>query len=165
MQGEDTKEQKSLEEEVVELLTERGFSITTAESCTGGLLSGRLVNVAGASEVLNMSVVTYSNEAKQKLLGVKKETLEKYDAVSAETAFEMAKGALQYASADVALSVTGIAGPGGGTEERPVGLVYIACNVQGSILVEKHIFQGSRQQVRESSVTAALELAKKCILK
>ena len=101
-----------LEEEVVKLLLERGWSITTAESCTGGLISAKLVNVSGASGVLNMSVVTYSEEAKQRLLGVKAETLEKYTVVSAETAYEMAEGALKYASADVALSVTGIAGPG-----------------------------------------------------
>ena len=150
---------ETLEEEVVKLLLERGWSITTAESCTGGLISAKLVNVSGASGVLNMSVVTYSEEAKQRLLGVKAETLE-----SAETAYEMAEGALKYASADVALSVTGIAGPGGGTREKPVGLVYIGCNVKGTIRVEKHIFSGDRLAVRESSVRKALELAKECIL-
>lgn len=158
------KAEISLETEVVKLLLERGWTITTAESCTGGLISARLVNVAGASEVLHMSVVTYSEEAKQKLLGVKKETLAQYTVVSAETAYEMAEGALQYAAADVALSITGIAGPGGGTREKPVGLVYMACNVKGKITVEKHVFQGNRLAVRESSTEKALELAKKCIL-
>ncbi len=154
----------SIEEEVVRLLTERGFTITTAESCTGGMISSKLVNVSGASEVLNMCLVTYSNEAKHKLLGVSEETLEKFGAVSGETAYEMAAGALKYALADVALSVTGLAGPGGGTAEKPVGLVYIGCNVQGHITVEKHLFQGDRLTVRESSAQAALALAKRCIL-
>ncbi len=154
----------SLEEEVVKLLAERRFSITTAESCTGGLVSAKLVNVPGASEVLNMSVVTYSNEAKHRLLGVRKETLEQFGAVSPQTAYEMADGALKYASADVSLSVTGIAGPGGGTAKMPVGLVYIGCNVQGNIKVEKHLFSGDRLTVRESSAMAALALAKSCIL-
>lgn len=158
------KTEVSIEEEVVKLLAERGWSITAAESCTGGLIPARLVNVPGASEVLNMSVVTYSNDAKQRLLGVKTETLEQYGVVSSETAYEMADGALKYASADVALSVTGIAGPGGGTEEKPVGLVYMACNVRGNITVEKHLFPGDRLSVRENSARVALELAKRCIL-
>ena len=90
--------------------------------------------------------------------------MEQFGAVSPETAYEMADGALKYASADVALSVTGLAGPGGGTAEKPVGLVYIGCNVQGSIQVEKHLFSGDRLAVREQSAVAALALAKKCIL-
>lgn len=154
----------SPEEEVVKLLAERSFSITTAESCTGGLVSAKLVNVPGASEVLNMSVVTYSNEAKHRLLGVREETLEQFGAVSPQTAYEMADGALKFASADVSLSVTGMAGPGGGTDKIPVGLVYIGCNVQGNIRVEKHLFSGDRLTVRECSARAALALAKSCLL-
>lgn len=161
---EQEKDTKRLpEEEVVALLLERGWTITFAESCTGGLLSGRLVNVSGASSVLKISLVTYAEEAKQKLLGVKAETLKEYGVVSAQTASEMAQGALQYAEADVAVSVTGIAGPGGGSAEKPVGLVYMACNVKGNITVERHVFSGDRKAVRESSVQAALELAKRCI--
>lgn len=151
------------EEVLVELLQDRNWTITFAESCTGGLLSGRLVNVSGASSVLKMSLVTYAEEAKQKLLGVKAETLAEYGVVSAQTASEMAQGALQYAEADVAVSVTGIAGPGGGSAEKPVGLVYMACNVKENITVERHVFSGDRKAVRESSVNAALELAKRCI--
>ncbi len=161
---EQEKDTKRLpEEEVVALLLERGWTITFAESCTGGLLSGRLVNVSGASSVLKMSLVTYAEEAKQKLLGVKAETLAVHGVVSAQTASEMAQGALQYAEADVAVSVTGIAGPGGGSAEKPVGLVYMACNVKGKIIVERHVFSGDRKAVRESSVQAALELSKRCI--
>ena len=152
------------EEEIVQLLQRNRMTITTAESCTGGLISATLVNVSGASDVLKLCVVTYAEEAKQQILGVKAETLEKYGVVSEETAYEMAQGALAYASADVALSVTGIAGPGGGTKEKPVGLVYIGCNVRGCIRIEKHLFQGDRLTVRESSVNAALRLAKECIL-
>ncbi|MBQ7775784.1 MAG: CinA family protein [Lachnospiraceae bacterium] len=157
-------EKLTLEEEVVKLLQKKGMTITTAESCTGGLIAAGLVNVSGASDVLKLSVVTYSEEAKQRVLGVKAETLEKYGVVSEETAYEMAVGALEYAKADVALSVTGIAGPGGGTKEKPVGLVFIGCNVQGRVTVERHLFQGDRLAVRESSVKAALILAKRCVL-
>lgn len=159
------KVNRSLEEQVVELLLQKGYTITFAESCTGGLLSGRLVNVSGASEVLNCSLVTYANEAKRDLLGVREETLETYGAVSRQTAYEMALGAAAFAKADVAVSVTGIAGPGGGSAEKPVGLVYMACNVKGNITVQRHIFKGNRLQVRENSVNQALKLAKDCILK
>lgn len=156
---------KTIEEEVVELLLENGYTITCAESCTGGLLCAALVNVSGASEVLNRSVVTYANEAKTELLGVKEETLCEYGAVSEQTAYEMAEGAAAFAGADVALSVTGIAGPSGGTPEKPVGLVYIGCFVKGKVTVRRCVFSGDRLQVRTSSVQNALELAKECILK
>lgn len=154
---------ESLEQWLVKELTKRHASITTAESCTGGLVSGRIVNASGASEVFNQSFVTYSNEAKNRLLGVKKDTLDSVGAVSEETAEQMATGAAKAAKADVALSTTGIAGPGGGTEEKPVGLVYIGCYCFGETFVEKHIFNGDRSQVREQSVEAALTLARKCL--
>lgn len=151
--------EKSVEEKVVELLLEKGFTITCAESCTGGLVCGKLVNVSGVSEVLKSSVVTYAEEAKMKFLGVKKETLDLYGVVSAETVCEMAEGALQLAEADVALSVTGIAGPGGGSVQKPVGLVYMACNIRGDVTVKRHVFSGDREQIREKSVQTVLELA------
>ena len=154
---------ESLEEELVKLLTKRHASITTAESCTGGLVSGRIVNASGASEVFHQSFVTYSNEAKKKLLGVDEETLASVGAVSEETASQMAEGAAKAADAQVALSVTGVAGPDGGTPEEPVGLVYIGCHCFGVTTVEKHLFTGGRQKVREASVEAALILAKKCL--
>ena len=154
---------ESLEEELVKLLTKRHASITTAESCTGGLVSGRIVNASGASEVFHQSFVTYSNEAKKKLLGVDEETLASVGAVSEETAAQMAEGAAKAAHAQVALSVTGVAGPDGGTPEKPVGLVYIGCHCFGVTTVEKHLFTGGRQKVREASVEAALILAKKCL--
>lgn len=155
----------TMENAVVQLLSERGLTVTCAESCTGGLLSGRIINVPGVSDVYKAGFVTYSDKAKRKLLGVRKNTLKKYGAVSPQTAREMAAGAAKAAKADVALAVTGIAGPGGGTTEKPVGLVYIGCSVKGKITVKKYQFSGSRRKVRESTVAAALTLARKSILK
>lgn len=152
---------ESLANTVVELLKEAHMTVTTVESCTGGLLSSTLVDVPGVSEVLNQAYVTYANEAKEALVGVRKETLEAYGAVSEQTAREMAEGGAAAAGAQAALSVTGIAGPEGGTAQKPVGLVYIGCFLEGSTVVEKHIFQGSRRQVREQSAAAALTLLKK----
>ena len=155
---EKTALEKSLEESVVEILAQKKMTVTTAESCTGGLIAGTLVNVAGASDVLNEGYVTYSNEAKERLVGVKHETLEEYGAVSEQTAREMAEGAARAAKADAALSATGIAGPGGGTEEKPVGLVYIGCYVNGETTVKECRFEGSRMENRLHTVETALQL-------
>ena len=151
----------ALAEEVVKMLKNAGMTVTTVESCTGGLISATLVDVTGASAVLNQAYVTYANEAKHSLVGVKEKTLETYGAVSEQTAREMAEGGAKAAKADAALAVTGIAGPDGGTPEKPVGLVYIGCHVNGNTVVEKNIFSGTRREVREQSVNAALELLKK----
>ena len=151
----------ALAEEVVKMLKNAGMTVTTVESCTGGLLSGTLVDVAGVSEVLNQAYVTYANGAKQSLVGVKAETLEAYGAVSEQTAREMAEGGAKAANADAALAVTGIAGPDGGTAEKPVGLVYIGCRVNGNTVVERNVFSGNRREVREKSVGAALALLKR----
>ncbi|HIW41396.1 MAG TPA: nicotinamide-nucleotide amidohydrolase family protein [Candidatus Mediterraneibacter vanvlietii] len=155
---EKTALEKSLEESVVEILAQKKMTVTTAESCTGGLIAGTLVNVAGASDVLNEGYVTYSNDAKERLVGVKHETLEEYGAVSEQTAREMAEGAAKAAGADAALSATGIAGPGGGTEEKPVGLVYIGCYVNGETTVKECRFEGSRMENRLHTVETALQL-------
>lgn len=153
----------SLEEKVVDLLLEKGLNITTAESCTGGAIAAKLVDAAGASKVFNEGFITYSNEAKQKRLGVRVRTLNEFGAVSRETAFEMAKGVCQVTGADVGIVATGIAGPDGGTAEKPVGLVYIGCCVNRETkVVEKH-FDGSRNEVREQSVQVALELILECL--
>ena len=153
--------QTVLAEEVVKMLKAAKMTVTTVESCTGGLLSGTLVDVAGVSDVFNQAFVTYANEAKHSLVGVKKETLDSYGAVSEETAREMAEGGAKAAKADACLSVTGIAGPDGGTAEKPVGLVYIGCHVNGNTVVERNVFSGTRREVREQSVLAALKLLKK----
>ena len=159
-------EQKNIlpvECEVVALLKKKHLKVTFAESCTGGMLAARLVNVSGASEVFDSAVVTYSNEAKTKLLGVNKGTLEVFGAVSSQTAEEMAIGASHRLEADVAVSVTGIAGPGGGTDKKPVGLVYMACNVLGNVTVKECHFTGERFEVRTAAVEAALQLIKECL--
>ncbi|MFG6356709.1 MAG: competence/damage-inducible protein A [Acetatifactor sp.] len=159
-----TEEDVTLERAVVELLLANKLTVTCAESCTGGLLSARLINVPGVSEVYKSGYVTYSNKAKRKLLGVKKSTLSKYGAVSAQTAEEMARGLAFVSKGDVAVSVTGLAGPDGGTEEKPVGLVYIACSVKGDVTVKEYHFSGNRQTIREAAVSAALTLMRGCIL-
>lgn len=158
-----TNADETLERTVVELLSKNGLSITAAESCTGGLVCGKIVNVAGASEVFRGGYITYSNKQKRNVIGVKKSTLEKYGAVSEQVAAEMAKGVLEVSKADVAISTTGIAGPGGGTPEKPVGLVYIGCAVKNKVYVEKFNFSGSRNKVRESTVVAALSMVRKYV--
>lgn len=158
-----TNEEETLEMVVVKQLKENGLRLSIAESCTGGLLSGHLVNVAGASEVFHEGFITYSNEAKIKYLGVKEETLARYGAVSSQVAKEMALGAAKVSGSDCALAVTGIAGPDGGTEEKPVGLVYIACYVKGEVTVMEYHLKGNRQKVRELSVIYALDLLRRRI--
>ena len=148
----------NLEEKIIKELQKRNQTITTAESCTGGLLAGRILNVSGASAVYNEGYITYSDEAKERLLGVSHETLQMYGAVSEQTAAEMALGAAKAAKADVGLSTTGIAGPTGGTPDKPVGLVYVGCYIDGEVTVEECRFTGDREQNRNASVEAALQL-------
>lgn len=159
-----TKEEVTLEESVITMLKERHLTVTTAESCTGGLLSGRLINVPGASSVLNEAHVTYANEAKERILHVPHEILEEFGAVSAETARAMAEGACMVSSADASIAVTGIAGPDGGTPEKPVGLVYIGCMVKGKTTVERFCFTGNREKNREYAVARGLILLRECLL-
>lgn len=159
-----TEKDTTLEKAVVELLLANKLTVACAESCTGGMLSARLINVPGVSEVYKTGFVTYANKAKRKALGVKKGTLQKYGAVSSQTAEEMAKGAAFVTKADVTVAITGIAGPDGGTEEKPVGLVYIACNVKGKVTVKEFRFRGNRAKVREGAVSSALALMRSCIL-
>ena len=120
------------------------------------MIASKIVNVAGASEVFNQGFVTYSNKAKRKMVGVGKNTLKKYGAVSEPTAREMAAGGAEEADAEAAVAVTGIAGPDGGTDEKPVGLVYIACCLNGDVTVEECHFHGSRTEIREQSAMEAL---------
>lgn len=159
-----TEEDTTLEKAVVDLLIANQLSVTTVESCTGGMLAARLINVSGVSQVFKAGAITYSNKAKRRLLGVKKSDLDKFGAVSECVAKDMAKGAANLNKADVAVSITGIAGPGGGSEEKPVGLVYIGCTVCGTTTVKKFNFGGSRAKIRESAVSGALSLMRSCIL-
>ncbi|MCF2674046.1 CinA family nicotinamide mononucleotide deamidase-related protein [Fusobacterium varium] len=141
-----------LEKKVVELIKKLGMNISTAESCTGGMIASRLIDVPGVSEIFKEGIVSYSNDAKMKRLGVKKETLEKYGAVSKETAKEMVMGL----DSDIAIATTGIAGPDGGTPEKPVGVVYIGIRVKNDIYVEKKFFNGDRMKIRERAVSQSL---------
>lgn len=159
-----TQENESLEEVIVQLLQKNNLTLATAESCTGGLLTGRLVNVPGVSGVINEGFITYSNEAKMKYLGVKEDTLKTYGAVSEQTAREMALGAARTAGASTALSITGIAGPDGGTPEKPVGLVYIGCFINGEVTVKEYFMKGNREKVRDQSVINALDLLRRSIM-
>lgn len=159
------REEAFLEEQIVALMREKNLTLAAAESCTGGMLSSRMIDVAGVSDVYKAGFVTYANEAKQKLIGVKEETLMKYGAVSEQTAREMVAGALRAAEADMAVAITGIAGPGGGTKEKPVGLVYIACGIPDEIVVDKCQFNGSRSEIRQASAEHALEMLYRELMK
>lgn len=159
-----TKEEESLEEAVVNLLKKYELTVCTAESCTGGMLAGRLVNVPGVSDVFREGFITYSNKSKRKLLDVSKSTLKKYGAVSQQTAKEMAMGGVLATDSDVCVAITGLAGPDGGTDEKPVGLVYIACYMKDKVWVEHYQFKGNRGKIREQSVVKALDLLRRSIL-
>lgn len=151
-------EMRTLAHQVGELLSQRGLTLAVAESCTGGLLGHLITSVSGSSAYFEGGVISYSNEAKERLLGVPHETLMEHGAVSKETAIAMAQGTRRLLEADVALSVTGIAGPTGGTAEKPVGLVYLGLAAEGVDLCEKHIWQGNRAHNKKLSAQGALEL-------
>lgn len=147
---------KTLEEQVVEKCIEQKASVSTAESCTGGLVAATLVNVPGVSMAFREGFITYSNGAKERYLGVSEETLKKYGAVSWQTAYEMALGCAKKANTTYAVATTGIAGPGGGSEEKPVGLVYIGCYARGETFTCECRFSGDRQSIRNEAVNRAL---------
>lgn len=159
-----TDEYVTLEMAVVELLKKKGLTISTAESCTGGMTAAKLVNVPGASNVFMEGVVTYSNEAKMRLLGVRQETLETFGAVSRETAQEMAEGGVKMSGSDICVAITGLAGPGGGTDKKPVGLVFMACCLKGRTEIREYHFKGNRDKIREQSMMKALDLVRLCVL-
>ena len=147
-------------ESLLEACKMKGLTLTTAESCTGGLLAGALTEISGASEVVLGGFVTYSNDLKNKVLGVPQYMLDNYGAVSEEVAGAMAEGALEKSMASIAVSITGIAGPGGGTIEKPIGLVYIGlATIQGDTIIKKMEFGPQKRNViREKSVESALEM-------
>lgn len=159
-----TKEEVTLEMAVAELLRKNGLTMSSAESCTGGMIAAAMVNVPGVSEVFMQGMVTYSNEAKMRLLGVREETLSAWGAVSEETAREMAEGGALRAQTDLCISVTGVAGPDGGTDQKPVGLVYMACCLKGKTKAVRYQFKGNRAKVREQSMMKALDLVRLCVL-
>lgn len=149
---------RTLEERAGAALNEKGWTLALAESCTGGLIAHRITDVPGSSDYFLGGVTAYSDPVKERLLGVKRETLIAVGAASEETAREMAQGARHTIGSDVGISVTCIAGPGGGTDEKPVGLTYIGASTPDGEWVERHVFEGDRKSIKESAADAALEL-------
>lgn len=156
----------NLETEIVSLIrkyqarTGKLLSINTAESATGGRIADRLTNVAGSSDYFKGSLIAYSNEVKANVLGVKKETIENYGAVSPQTAIEMAESGRKLFGTDICISNTGIAGPSGATAEKPIGLFYVALAAEDKSFSQKHIFSGNREENKNSAAEAALSVLK-----
>lgn len=149
---------RRLEEELGTVLRGKGRTLAIAESCTGGLVCDLITNEPRSSRYFLVGIVTYSNESKVDLLGVRPSTIDKHGAVSDETAREMASGVRRVTGADIGASVTGIAGPGGGTPEKPVGLVYMAVDNGGSVTVERQVFPGSRIDVKRSAAERLVQM-------
>lgn len=156
---------ESLELQVGNALRQKGWTLALGESCTGGLVAHRITEVAGSSEYFLGGVVAYSNPVKHRLLQVPEQTLENYGAVSEETALQMARGARAVLGAHVGLSVTGIAGPGGGTPEKPVGLTILAVSTPAGDRIERHVWSGDRQANKQASAEAALQLLLRALSK
>lgn len=148
---------EGLAKNVIKMLIDKKLTISTAESCTGGLLSAMLTEIPGASEVINECIVTYSNEAKMRELNVPEETLKRYGAVSYDTAKEMAEGVCKKTGSDIGIGITGIAGPGGGTEEKPVGTVFVGISVLGQTSVYELHLKGDRSEVRYQTCCFVLD--------
>ncbi len=158
------EDDETLVSAVMKRLAEKGLTVAAAESCTGGLVAARLIDYPGASAVFMTGLVTYTNESKARLLGVKEETLEKYGAVSSQTAEEMCIGAARSCGTDIGISTTGIAGPDGGTAEKPVGLVYIGVYFKGKAVTKRLQLSGSRNKIRNAAAAAAIELLRQQII-
>jgi nicotinamide-nucleotide amidase len=156
---------EKLTQRLAELLLQRGQRICTAESCTGGLIAKTFTDLAGSSEWFDRGFVTYSNQAKIDMLGVSADTLELYGAVSQQVAAEMAAGAVQHSQAQVSIAVSGIAGPGGGSELKPVGTVWFGFASDGRVSTETRLFDGNRDAVRQSSLHFAIETMLKILQK
>lgn len=154
---------KKIERAVARLLQKSSLTIAVAESCTGGLLGHRITEIPGSSGYFTGGIIAYGNSVKTSLLGVKRKTLLGHGAVSRHTAAEMARGVRKALGAAIGISVTGIAGPGGGTREKPVGLVYIGLAARRGIVVEKHLFRGSRRQIKAQAAQRALLMLRKFI--
>ena len=153
-----------LEQDIGNLLNQKRLTLVLVESATGGLISHRITNVPGSSDYYKGSVTAYSNEAKIKVVGVKAETINKYGAVSHQVAEEMAQGGRRILAADICLADTGIAGPGGATPEKPVGLFYLGLSHQSGTYSQKHIFSGNRKQNKQQAAQAALGWLKEYLM-
>lgn len=155
---EEKRKQDGLENRLARVMQERGWTVATAESCTAGGLAHRITRVAGASDYFPGGVVAYSNRIKTQLLGVSEELLAAHGAVSRQTAEAMALGAASRIGADIGVGITGIAGPGGGSPDKPVGLVYIAVGSPETVSCKRFVFAGDRAAVREQAITEALRM-------
>ena len=144
---------------IVKLLSKKKLTVSFAESCTGGLLASSITSVSGSSKVFSMGLVTYSNKAKTKLLKVTKKTISKYGAVSYETCLEMVKNLSKISKSNISISITGIAGPNGGTKKKPVGLVYIGLKKGSKTIIKKNLFKNKKRvSIQKSTVTQALKM-------
>ena len=144
---------------IVKLLNSKGLTVSFAESCTGGLLSSTITSISGSSKVFNMGLVTYSNNAKVKLLKVPKKTISKYGAVSYETCLSMVKNLSKISKSNISISITGVAGPSGGTKEKPVGLVYIGLKKGSKIIIKKNLFKSKiRTSIQKTTAKKALKM-------
>ena len=144
---------------IVKLLTSKGLTVSFAESCTGGLLSSSITSISGSSKVFNMGLVTYSNNAKVKLLKVPKKTINKYGAVSYETCLSMVKNLSKISKSNISISITGVAGPNGGTKEKPIGLVYIGLKKGSKIIIKKNLFKSKKRiSIQKTTVKQALKM-------
>ena len=160
------RDNESLEDALGSLLLKHNLNISVAESLTGGMIMSKIVSYEGGiSKSINEGYLTYSNEAKERILGVKKETIEKYGPASRETSFEMTKGLIEKTGCDVCITTTGIAGPSGGTKEKPVGLAYIGISIKGKIKIIKGVYSGSRESIRRKVSTKALDELRRGIIK
>ncbi len=153
-----------LSSEIVKLLTKKKLTISFAESCTGGLLSSSITSISGSSKVFNMGLVTYSNNAKVKLLKISKKTITKYGAVSYETCLSMVKNLSKISKSNISISITGVAGPNGGTKEKPVGLVYIGLKKGSKIIINKKLFKSkNRISIQKATVNQAFKMILKIL--
>jgi nicotinamide-nucleotide amidase len=159
-----SRDNTSLDEVAAKLLMDRGMTLSAAESCTGGLFASRLTDIPGISAVFDRAIVTYSNRSKMEELGVRRDTLERYGAVSEQTAREMAEGVRKVSSSDIGISITGIAGPGGGTAEKPVGLVFVALAHKEGVEVKKLELWGSRARIRNITCLNAFDMLRRHLL-
>jgi len=150
-------------QKLVSLLIKKGLTLSVAESCTGGLICHKLTTIPGVSKVFKEGIICYSNSSKVKRLGIKKDIIEKYGAVSPEICRLMAKNIVKSEKTDLGISVTGIAGPSGGTIDRLVGLIYIGINIKGRVTVRKYNFRGNRKTIQQKSASTALELLKSAL--
>ncbi len=153
----------TMEAKLVKILIDKKMTISTAESCTGGMIASRIVSISGASDVLKICFVTYANEAKEKYLGVSKDSIDKHTVVSEQVAREMAEGLRKETGCDIAIATTGIAGPGGGTKENPVGTVYIGISIKEHTVVKRFVFHGNREEVRIKATDKAIQMATEMI--